>query len=339
MSEDNNQKLTGYNNSKGLSYVSLHLKKYKLLMDTFIPDTLNGFQRFGITIDFIMCVIKYGAGINDYFQYNFYKRKAIDRKTFIVGRKWLRIIKVLNGTVEQPDFDDKSRFNTIFKEFIRRDWIDLDDCSEDQLKKFKENHPVSMCKIKCGSGGNGIELIDSLAKYHNLSYYRGKHMILEQLIDQYDDLAEFNPSSVNTLRLVTVVVDDDVILMNAVFRTGNGEGRTDNFHHYGLAALIDCETGIVITPAVDKKNNKYYVHPKSGKQIIGYHIPYWKKIVETVKKAAMIRPEVRYVGWDVVLTKDGEVSIIEGNCASDPDITQMPDQIGKWPEYLKIMDR
>lgn len=36
---------------------------------------------------------------------------------------------------------------------------------------------------------------------------------------------------------------------------------------------------------------------------------------------------------DVALGKDGRVIIIEGNSAADPDVTQMPDQVGKWPLY------
>ena len=337
--EDKNQELTGYNNKKGLFYIKLHLQKYNLLMDTFIGPSVSSVQKIGITIDFLLCTLKYGAGINDYFQYNFYKRRAIDRKTFIVGRKWIRIIKTCNGTIAQPDFDDKSRFNSVFKDFIGRDWIDLDTCTQDEYESFVKRHPVSMRKKKKGSGGNGIGVYNSESEFKSLDDLKNKHFILEELIDQYDDLAEFNPSSVNTLRLVTIVHGDKVKLMNAVFRTGNGEGCTDNFHHYGLAALIDCKTGLVVTPAVDKKNNKFYIHPLSRKQIIGYKIPLWDEIVNTVKKAALIRPNVRYVGWDVSLDKVGNVCIIEGNCASDPDIIQMPDQIGKWPNYSKELEK
>ena len=86
------QKLIGYTKSKGLEYVLLHIKKYILLMKTYISPNLNCIQKFGITIDFLWSVARYGVGINDYFQYNFYRRRAIDRKNFIVARNRMQII-------------------------------------------------------------------------------------------------------------------------------------------------------------------------------------------------------------------------------------------------------
>ena len=35
------------------------------------------------------------------------------------------------------------------------------------------------------------------------------------------------------------------------------------------------------------------------------------------------------------MQENGKICIIEGNCTADPDITQMPDQVGKWPKYKK----
>lgn len=340
--EDKNQKLTGYSDNKGVSYITMHMKKYRLLMDSFIPGKLSVWRKLLIGIDFAFCVIVYGAGINDYFQYQFYRRRANDRKNFIVGRKWIQTIKACNGEVKNSKFDDKGEFNEIFKEYLCRDWLDLDNCSEGEFADFSKKHPNCIYKVKNGSGGNGIRKveIDLNRLGEEYSNYKNGGAVLEELIIQNKELQEFNPSSVNTIRVVTILTREGVKVMNAVFRTGNGTGSTDNFHHYGLAMLVDVETGIVISNAVDKKNQKFIIHPKSGKQLIGYTLPCWDKILDTVKKAALEVPEVRYVGWDIALTDDDKVCIIEGNCASDPDIVQMTDQIGKWPLYkeqLKLL--
>ena len=86
-----------------------------------------------------------------------------------------------------------------------------------------------------------------------------------------------------------------------------------------------------------KNRRRYIVHPDSKKQIIGFCIPFWKQIKETVREAALIIPTVRYVGWDIALGENGEVMIVEGNCMADPDVTQMPDGKGKWPMYVPIL--
>ena len=64
-----NQKIMGYNKSKGFEYISLHLKKYNLMMKKFISKDYNFFHKIWIFIDFVGCILKYGVGINDYFQY------------------------------------------------------------------------------------------------------------------------------------------------------------------------------------------------------------------------------------------------------------------------------
>lgn len=337
--EKTNQSLTGYSKSRGINYVRLHLAKYSLLLNTYVSRDLNAFQKMLIGTDFITSVILYGAGINDYFQYQFFEKSISERKKFIVARKWKKIIRRCNGKIAQDNFDDKSVFNRIYNDFLGRDWIDMDTVSIGEFQQFGTKHPESLSKIKNGSGGNGIELFhyDKTTSEDDWKRLKKEHCILEEKIEQNHELKEFNPSSVNTIRVVTITNGSNIHVMNAVLKIGNGDGCTDNFHHYGLAALVDCETGIVITPAVDKKNGKYVSHPISGKEILGYQIPFWDRIINTVKRIALIDPAIRYVGWDVALNDKGEVCVIEGNCASDPDITQIPDQIGKWPAYNAVL--
>mgnify|MGYP001623083368 CR=1 FL=1 len=335
------QELMGYTKSNGVQYVILHLKKYNLLMKTFISPNLNMIQKLGITADFAWSILRYGVGINDYFQYNFYRRKAVDRKDFIVARNRKYIIKTCNGLIKQADFDNKCRFNRIFHEFLGRDWLDLDTCSEEEFLKFAKKNESFMVKIKEGSGGNGIDIVSTKRKDLSKVFkeYKRKHVIVEELIHQHDEMGKFNPESVNTLRVITLVTQNEVKIMDAVFRCGNGEKCTDNFHHFGLAAIIDTETGLVVTPAVDKLNHKFYIHPRTKEQIVGFQVPNWKNIVDTVKRAAMIRKNIRFVGWDIAIKDDGNICIIEGNCTADPDITQMPDQIGKWKKYYNALKK
>ena len=58
-----------------------------------------------------------------------------------------------------------------------------------------------------------------------------------------------------------------------------------------------------------------------------------------VKKAAMVIPEFRYVGWDVCLTPNGP-AIVEGNDYPAYDFPQLPDpdkpRIGLIPKIEKF---
>lgn len=340
--DNHTQKITGYNSSRGFEYITDHFKKYNLLQKYFIEEDAGLLKKTYIIFDFIWCVLRYGCGINDYFQYKFFYKKSFDRKKFIVARKWKKIVIACNGKLKVEEFDDKSIFYQNYSEFLGRDWIDLSKAEYEEFREFVVKYPVSMYKIKDGSGGNGIGILDYNAisdleqKYLEL---RAMNVILEELIIQNHEMSDFNPSSVNTLRVVTINTGKTIEIMNAVFRCGNGKGCTDNFHHLGLAALIDINTGIVYTQAIDKKNNRYILHPISNKQIVGFKIPYWENVLETVKCAADVNKNIRYVGWDIAIKNNGTICIIEGNSASDPDVVQMPDQIGKWNKYKNTITK
>ncbi|MGF3066281.1 sugar-transfer associated ATP-grasp domain-containing protein [Facklamia sp. P12950] len=341
MSNEDHIRITGYNDDKGISYLRSRFKKYNLLIDRFIDSEMSFLKRLHISVDFIFSVIFLGAGINDYFQYNFYYRKYNDRKRFIVGRKWLYMVKKFNGSLTNELIDDKSHFNSLYDNFLGRDWLDTSIASEEEFLDFVKKHPTFIYKIKVGSGGNGIGIYksqESKSLINDFLDFKKNNLIIEEIIHQHSEMKKFNPSSVNTIRLVTVVNNEEVEIVHAVFRAGSGKGFTDNFHHLGIAALIDIELGIVYTQGINKLNEKFIVHPYSHKEIIGFHIPYWTKVKATVKNAALINPEIRYIGWDVSIKEDGTICIIEGNCASDPDITQMPDQIGKWEDYKKYIN-
>lgn len=341
---DNKEKirLTGYNNEKGIkAYIKNHIDKYSLLKSMFIGNT-SKLESIKIFFDFCITVIVLGAGINDYFQYNFYKKNYSEREKFIVGRKWKKILNKCNGSTKIDLFDDKLKFNKKFDEFLKRDWLDIDKSSYEDVSNFINTHDTFFLKQNIGSGGNGItkhksDEIESIEKFYEK--IKGKSFILESAIVQNRELADFNPSSVNTIRVVTIRDKEKVYIMDAILRMGNGEKSTDNFHQHGLAMKMDVDTGEVISKAIDKSNNKYEKHPISNKKILGFKVPYWDRVIDTVTRASKVSNEVKYVGWDIAILDNGDVSIIEGNCSADPDITQMPEQVGRWEDYKKVIDK
>ena len=77
--------------------------------------------------------------------------------------------------------------------------------------------------------------------------------------------------------------------------------------------VIDIKTGIIVTEAIDKKYNRYKVHPDSGKPFVGTQIPRWNELVKIVEMAHRSLPSRhRYVGFDFALSEKGW-QLIEGN--------------------------
>ncbi|WP_040978345.1 sugar-transfer associated ATP-grasp domain-containing protein [Oceanobacillus jeddahense] len=320
-----------------VKYINERLNKIKMMMNNFIEEDLNVFQKTRILADLGLSIFVYGSGINDYFQYQFYKRKHIDRKNFVVHRKRMRIVNTFNNKEDRKILDSKNFFNKKYNEYVQREWLDVSNSTFEEFNNFTIHNKKFIVKPIDGSHGKGIRIvnIDEAWDLHSLYEELIKEKpIIEELIVQNEEIAEFNPTSVNTLRVVSLVCPDgEVRIMTANFRVGNGERFADNFHHNGIAALLNVDTGIVVTSGIDMNFNRYLIHPESKKQILGFRVPYWNEVIKTVKKAARVTPTVGYIGWDVAIGKNGEIIILEGNAAADPDISQMPDQIGKWPLY------
>ncbi|AIF44548.1 sugar-transfer associated ATP-grasp domain-containing protein [Virgibacillus sp. SK37] len=325
-----------------LNYFISKIKKLWSGIDIYIDPNLNWFSKIYITVDFLTTVLIYGAGVNDYLQYKFYKRRHSDRKEFIVYKKRMKIVKTFNSKEDRMIFDSKEKFNKTFSEFIGRDWLSTQETSYHEFNEFTNRVREFIVKPSAGSHGKGIRVINTKDIKDRRTLFeelKKEDALLEEVIKQLDELAAFNPTSVNTLRVVTLLCPDNKVrVMTANLRMGNGEKHADNFHHNGIASLLDVETGIVVTKGIDRKMNPYIIHPYTGKQIIGFQIPLWNKVIDTVSRAAQLVPSVGYVGWDVAISKDGTILLIEGNAAADPDISQIPDQIGKWPLYKKYVN-
>lgn len=305
---------------------------------------LSMLRRVGVLIDVFLERVKYGTEIQDYFQYEFYNLKNRERRNYMTAAKLRYTMKICNNVDKRKLFDDKTLFNKTFSKYIFREWLDVNSSNLEEFTDFISRHPVFFAKARFGMFGknagrydvesDNIETIKQL--FEQLAR---NNCIIEQNITQHATLKKFNETSVNTLRIVTVLCADGVPkVMTGVLRIGRKGQSADNFHHYGIAATIDVENGIVDSWGIDRNFARYTVHPDSGEQIIGFKVPSWNKACELVKEAAMIIQDVRYIGWDVAVDKDGNVQLIEGNFGADPDVTQMPIRRGIWPLFKPLLD-
>lgn len=317
------------------------INSFKEGIERHFPDGVSPQLKRYIALNFIWEKIIYRTRFTDYMQYEYYRYSSHVRREFISEQRRLIIDDVFNTKSGDEIFNEKMVFNEKFSAFINRDWLNAENASYQEFCDFVLKHPVFFGKPKDGSLGRGAGVFNIHDERNPERFFcelKDRKMLLEEIIHQHIELAEFNDTSVNTLRVVSVLrPNGEVSLISADLRLGRKGKTSDNFHNQGIASLIDIESGLVYTSGIDKTNRRYLFHPDSGKQIIGYHVPCWETVKNTVKKAAKVVPEVHYVGWDIAIGKNGEIYIVEGNCCADPDVTQMPDGIGKWPLFEPLL--
>ncbi len=303
-------------------------------------------SKFYTFYDMVWSGMRYGAGYVDYDVIGFYKLTGEQRKTMLTRGINNKYVRKLNDKNYWHIFDNKNEFNATFSKFITRDWIYPISEKKEEAINFMKSHQVFMAKPNNGQCGKGIEKID-VAKYKKNYEKIYKHLVdnklelLEELIVQHENMNSLNSSSVNTIRMVTAMNEKNEVTVLATFiRIGNGK-CVDNFNSGGMTAKVDENTGVILEEAVDKTGKLYEKHPISGTTIKGFQIPKWDEALSMVKAAALMSQKVRYVGWDVAITKDG-VTLIEGNQFPGHDIYQVAERmengaIGILPKFKKAI--
>lgn len=297
---------------------------------------ISAWQKLKVTVDFLWERFRYDIELIDYIQYRFYYKKKMERRNFATHGELVRVIKACNNPEHRKIFDEKPLFNKYFNEYLGRKWLYAGDSDKMKIEEFLNDHEFVFVKDPKGMFGKGVELLDQESKKDPALIDRiiAKKLLLEEKLTQCKELAEFNSTSINSMRVVTLnTLNEGIKVMAGVLRLGRDGKFADNFHHQGIASLIDIESGLVFTRGVDREWNRYTVHPDSKKAIVGFRIPRWEDIKKLLKKAALVYPDVRYIGWDVTIKEDGSIVLIEGNPGGDFDVTQIPDQIGKWPIF------
>jgi len=302
------------------------VKKMKTL-----PNCTGFFDAVLLTLDYYIWRKK-GACMDDYMLLRFYDLKKPARKNFILEDECVATLPdKYNRKDKRHLLDNKYDFNNFFKMYLGRDFIVVNENTplDDFLTfcKGKQNVIVKPLDSWCGQGiyktsvDNPETLLNDIKK-------EGQYLV-EEIVEQDGRLSALNSDAVNTIRLLSLVDNDgNVSVPLAAFRIGRKGYCTDNFHNHGLVAALDAKMGIVMTTARDMDGNQYLTHPDSGAKIIGFEIPNWQQVLDTVKKCALMVPELRYIGWDVAIGANGVPLLIEGNSNSGVDVFQVSMQKG-----------
>lgn len=289
-----------------------------------------GKNRAMLFFDIVGCSLKYGAGYNDYNIFEFYNMNAKQRKTYLTRMKNKKLVMTLNDLRYSHIFDEKNLFDEKFKEFMGREILDLAKTDYKAFEKFIDGKDCFFAKPYIGESGKGIEKInvsDFNGTKELYDYVMSKEKnfgVIEEVIVQHPQAAKIYPQSLNCLRVVTLVNEGKPHILYAVFKMGNNGGFVDNLENGGLACHFDLDKGEIIGQGHTSALINYDAHPATGIKFVGYKLPFMDEVKEMVKKAAMVIPEFRYVGWDVCLTPDGP-AIVEGNDYPAYDFPQLPD--------------
>lgn len=313
--------------------------KYAVKSSKELSKRLGG-SAFSYWLDMMWSNIRYGAiHCADYVEFEFYRKSGREKNTFFTLRRFYKLI-------EQFDKDtffhmiDKSLMYEKYKDFIKRDWMLIDDLtSEADISAFIERHTSVLVKSISADSGKGIftirtrdnDLIKKLIedkKFHSF--------LMEEICVNCDELKEINSASLNTLRLVTIVnAQNECEIISANMRIGTGDAVVDNFASGGVGYLVDIETGIICAPGKSQNGKQYIYHPGSNKQVVGMKIPRYEEACKMAKDIIERDKKVIFAGLDLAILPD-RIELIEVNFPAAHEMVQVVDQVGKYPIIKRI---
>ena len=331
-----------------LSYFAKRLTKMdwrRLWRTTGILKQRAGKSRLWLFGDMLACGIRYNAGYMDYMIAEMYRLNDKQRETTITRGISNDIVRRMNKKSDWHYFDDKTQFDRTFARWIHRGWMGFSDkTTKEELAAFLKDRPSVFVKPLEGSSGVGVAKFNA-ADYENIDAFYEKlkglgDSIIEETVVQHPEMARLCPSSVNTVRIATLLGDKAEGIVYAFLRIGNGKVM-DNVDCGGMACRVDLESGKLTTPAADKAGNVFETHPMTGVAFRGFQVPYFEEAKAMCLEAMRVVPTVRFVAWDVAITPDGP-TFIEGNSFPSHAVPQFaahyPDGVGILSEFRKFID-
>lgn len=304
-------------------------------------------KRISVMRDYLALYRAKGLTKEEYYDFEFENQDASFRNSFLGLNEQRFYLEYLNpvkyySLARNKYFAHKLLENTGVRKTVlycyyqpEARFIISDECASnlnDVLRILRQKN-VHSCVIKTteSSHGDNVRVIrhisyqeqDAVLTCFNgdeltLSSILGKDaLIFESIVSQTKQFADFNESSVNTVRFMTTLWPDGTARVIATwFKVGRAGKCVDNAGSGGnVDAGVDLETGRIYnvvqfdgwrrTKAIDR-------HPDSGSLLNGVVIEHWDAIKAEVIKFQQAFPYCKAAGWDIAITDEGPV-IIEVN--------------------------
>lgn len=142
-----------------------------------------------------------------------------------------------------------------------------------------------------------------------LDHY-GEDYVTQEIIIQNSEIAKLNPSSLNTCRITTILLNGK-ITSSGVFKVGKMNSNVDNWHSSYFVGLTN--DGMMMKFGYDSHLNKVET-TDNGFAFEGRKIPFYDKMRELVADLHNYYfPHIGVLGWDVCIDQNNEVRVVEVN--------------------------
>jgi hypothetical protein len=195
-------------------------------------------------------------------------------------------------------------------------------------KPVTRDEAISLCsnlgkviiKPSLKSQGRNIKVVDikdGMTDYNGLSLSKlfdiyKINFCIQEIVQQHDDMKKLNPTSVNTIRILTYRSEMEILILYTAIRIGRKDKVIDNESSGGISAIINPD-GKIGKYAYGEPNEGKIEKTDTGTLLEGYEVPSYDKAVKLVQEQHFQLPFFDMIAWDIAIGEDGEPIIIEWN--------------------------
>lgn len=243
---------------------------------------------------------------------------------------------ILTPEEYQPFYNDKNSFGV----FLDRKWMPktyfrsinglLYDGEYNSVKNSDLNEILAdlneiVVKPSKEMGGKGITLFrrigetfvddeNNILTLSLLDKIYKKNYLIQECFKQSDFMSQFNPTSVNTIRVATYrdVKTGEIIILGCFLRIGGKGAFVDNISSGGSSVPVDIN-GKLGNYTYDKNRRKHKIYNGIDFGKNEFIIPDFNKVKEFVTEIAKRMPHMSLFANDIALDKCGNPKLIEVN--------------------------
>lgn len=267
-----------------------------------------------------------------YSRRNEYSKKYIPLslyRTELIGRmnQYWMMDAYADKNVSDMLFPDVTQPTTFIKNINGYYYAGNKAITKEEAENICSNLDAAIIKPSRESRGHGVRRLHVEDSVTNLDGKRigdifssyGQDFLVQEFIEQHPAMSALNPTSANTIRLLTYRSGMDVMLIYAVIRIGQKDQVIDNESSGGISARINPD-GKLAKYAYGAPGNDMVEKTDVGVTLEGYEIPNFQAVVETAKRQHYRLPYFNLAAWDFSVGKDGTPILIEWN--ANPDLSQ-----------------
>ncbi|MGK0724367.1 sugar-transfer associated ATP-grasp domain-containing protein [Aerococcus urinaeequi] len=247
-----------------------------------------------------------------------------------------RIEPTLNNFALYRAYSDKNVYDKLFQEYKMPKTLlrNMHGCFYDEDYKvltssdvfelfmnYAKNYKMVLKPSIDSGGGRDIEVIDLRSKSSTVikNFLMdtikkfNSNFILQEYLEQHHLMAEMHKDSLNTVRIITLRLNNQIYILSSIVRMGNNGSKVDNATVGGLTCGFNYEGKFNEFATDHLEYRRYSAHPYSNFLFKNKVIPNYDKCFELVNNAHNLLPHFDLVSWDIAIDNIGEPNLIEIN--------------------------